>query len=209
MENNSFWSTTQGKATLKFSAWMVFIIILIVVFAINGNDNPNESTTNNTQKEETSTFKNYEEMQSDLLNGCYSYNFRVVSEDNIIIYSGILSATGDIGYKENNEGIIKYSKENGIIYKVLLDQKEEINNLYDESDKAFLDIKTLFANLKEYLYNITKNESTREINYNKEGYKVVVKTNLENITNITITNENKTYELQFTNVGKCDNITNK
>ena len=209
MENNSFWSTTQGKATLKFSAWMVFIIILIVVFAINGNDNPNESTTNNTQKEETSTFKNYEEMQSDLLNSCYSYNFRVVSEDNIIIYSGILSATGDIGYKENNEGIIKYSKENGIIYKVLLDQKEEINNLYDESDKAFLDIKTLFANLKEYLYNITKNESTREINYNKEGYKVVVKTDLENITNITITNENKTYELQFTNVGKCDNITNK
>ena len=64
-------------------------------------------------------------------------------------------------------------------------------------------------NLKEYLYNITKNESTREINYNKEGYKVVVKTDLKNITNITIENENKTYELQFTNVGKCDNITNK
>ena len=38
---------------------------------------------------------------------------------------------------------------------------------------------------------------------------MVVKTDLENITNITITNENKTYELQFTNVGKCDNITNK
>lgn len=207
MENNSFWSTTQGKATIKFAAWMVFIIVLIVVFAINGDNNPNKN--NNTNKEETLTFKNYEEMQNDLLNGCYSYNFRVVSKDNKIIYSGILSATGDIGYKENNEGIIKYSKEDGIIYKVLLDQKEEINNLYDESDKAFLDIKTLFANLKEYLYNITKNESTREINYNKEGYKVVVKTDLENITNITITNENKTYELQFTNVGKCDNITNK
>lgn len=209
MENNSFWSTTQGKATIKFAAWMVFIIVLIVVFAINGDNNPNENKNNNTNKEETLTFKNYEEMQNDLLNGCYSYNFRVVSEDNKIIYSGILSATGDIGYKENNEGIIKYSKEDGIIYKVLLDQKEEINNLYDESDKAFLDIKTLFANLKEYLYNITKNESTREINYNKEGYKVVVKTDLENITKITITNENKTYELQFTNVGKCDNITNK
>ena len=209
MENNSFWSTTQGKATIKFAAWMVFIIVLIVVFAINGDNNPNENKNNNTNKEETLTFKNYEEMQNDLLNGCYSYNFRVVSEDNKIIYSGILSATGDIGYKENNEGIIKYSKEDGIIYKVLLDQKEEINNLYDESDKAFLDIKKLFANLKEYLYNISKNESTREINYNKEGYKVVVKTDLENITNITITNENKTYELQFTNVGKCDNITNK
>ena len=65
------------------------------------------------------------------------------------------------------------------------------------------------VNLKEYLYNITKNESTREINYNKDGYKVVVKTDLKNITNITIENENKTYELQFTNVDKCDNIKNK
>ena len=72
-----------------------------------------------------------------------------------------------------------------------------------------MNINIIFENLKEYLYNITKNESTREINYNKEGYKVVVKTDLKNITNITIENENKTYELQFTNVGKCDNITNK
>ena len=72
-----------------------------------------------------------------------------------------------------------------------------------------MNINIIFENLKEYLYNITKNESTREINYNKDGYKVVVKTDLKNITNITIENENKTYELQFTNVGKCDNITNK
>ena len=109
MDNNSFWSTTQGKATIKFAAWMVFIIVLIVVFAINGDNNPNENKNNNTNKEETLTFKNYEEMQNDLLNGCYSYNFRVVSEDNKIIYSGILSATGDIGYKENNEGISLYN----------------------------------------------------------------------------------------------------
>ena len=72
-----------------------------------------------------------------------------------------------------------------------------------------MNINIIFENLKEYLYNITKNESTREINYNKDGYKVVVKTDLKNITNITIENENKTYELQFTNVGKRDNITIK
>ena len=45
--------------------------------------------------------------------------------------------------------------------------------------------------------------------YNKDGYQVLVKTNLENITEILITNATKTYELQFTNVSICDNITNK
>ena len=41
MKNNSFWSTTQGKSTIKFVAWMIFIIILIVIFAINGKPENN------------------------------------------------------------------------------------------------------------------------------------------------------------------------
>ena len=125
---------------------------------------------------------------------------------NMMRQKRIASSLGD---EETKDGIIKYIKDKDITYKVVLDEKEELQNLYDETDESFLNINIIFKNLKEYLYNITKNESTREINYNKDGYKVVVKTDLKNITNMTIENENKTYELQFTNVDKCDNITNK
>ena len=48
MKDNSFWSTTQGKSTIKFVAWMIFIIILIVIFAINGK--PENNNINNTQE---------------------------------------------------------------------------------------------------------------------------------------------------------------
>ena len=191
MKDNSFWSTTQGKSTIKFIAWMIFIIILIVIFAINGKQENNNINNTQEKNEEIISFEKYETMQDNLLNGCFNYEYKIIEENITTIYTG------------------KKLNDTEITYKVVLDEKEELPNLYDESDKSFLNINIIFENLKEYLYNITKNESTREINYNKDGYKVVVKTDLKNITNITIENENKTYELQFTNVGKCDNITNK
>lgn len=207
---NTFFETKEGKATIKFAAWMIFIVILIVVFAINGNNEQKSDTKeNNNVKEEIRSFKNYEEMVSDLLKSCYNYNFKVTSQENIVIYNGTISNNEDIGYKETSEEIIKYAIIDGITSRIVLDKTAEITNLYDEEDKAFLNIENLFNNLKNYLYSVNKNETKREINYNKDGYQVLVKTNLENITEILITNATKTYELQFTNVSICDNITNK
>lgn len=207
---NTFFETKEGKATIKFAAWMIFIVILIIVFAINGNnEQKNDTKENNNVKEEISSFKNYEEMVSDLLKSCYNYNFKVTSLENIVIYNGNISNNEDIGYKETSEEIIKYAIIDGITSRIVLDKTTEITNLYDEEDKAFLNIENLFNNLKNYLYSVNKNETKREINYNKDGYQVLVKTNLENITEILITNATKTYELQFTNVSICDNITNK
>lgn len=207
---NTFFETKEGKATIKFAAWMIFIVILIIVFAINGNnEQKNDTKENNNVKEEISSFKNYEKMVSDLLKSCYNYNFKVTSSENIVIYNGNISNNEDIGYKETSEEIIKYAIIDGITSRIVLDKTTEITNLYDEEDKAFLNIENLFNNLKNYLYSVNKNETKREINYNKDGYQVLVKTNLENITEILITNATKTYELQFTNVSICDNITNK
>lgn len=207
---NTFFETKEGKATIKFAAWMIFIVILIIVFAINGNnEQKNDTKENNNVKEKISSFKNYEEMVSDLLKSCYNYNFKVTSLENIVIYNGTISNNEDIGYKETSEEIIKYAIIDGITSRIVLDKTTEITNLYDEEDKAFLNIENLFNNLKNYLYSVNKNETKREINYNKDGYQVLVKTNLENITEILITNATKTYELQFTNVSICDNITNK
>ena len=52
--------------------------------------------------------------------------------------------------------------------------------------------------------------------YNRQEIEIISKSAIGKSVNdilneevITIENENKTYELQFTNVGKCDNITNK
>lgn len=198
MENKaSFWQTTQGKSLIKFLAWMFFIIILIIAFSFNKSDN----TKPNNEKEQVSVeFKNYEEMQKDIINATYNYTYIITSDTNKTIYTGTKSKEENIGFKETNEGITKYLVKEDIEYKLVLDEKIQITNLFESDDKAFLDLNILFDNLKEYLYSITKNDIKRQINYNKEGYSVIVETDLNNITYIKINNENKTYELQFTNI---------
>ena len=62
----------------------------------------------------------------------------------------------------------------------------------------------MFNNLNEYLYNVEKNESIRTITYDKDGYGVVVTTNLDNITNINIVTDIGTYDLDFNMIDTCD-----
>ena len=56
------------------------------------------------------------------------------------------------------------------------------------------------------MYSVTKNGDMRTIIYDKEGYQVTVLTDTENITNITITVDTTTYELEFTKIGECATI---
>lgn len=202
--NNTFWSTERGKATGKFIAWMIFIIILVVLFA---RQNVYENNTKeNKTKEETKTFKNYTDMQKELLSSGYDYKYKITNNENIVIYEGNICNSIDNGYKETSEGIIKYKKENNDIRKIVLEEEIVIDDLYEGIDSSFINLDSLFTNLEEYLYNVTKNEQTREIKYNKEGYSVLVNTDLEHITKITINNDTASYELEFTNIGKCANI---
>ena len=88
MKDNSFWSTTQGKSTIKFIAWMIFIIILIVIFAINGKQENNNINNTQEKNEEIISFEKYETMQDNLLNGCFNYEYKIIEENITTIYTG-------------------------------------------------------------------------------------------------------------------------
>ena len=117
----------------------------------------------------------------------------------ITIYNGMKCNNKETWYKETSEGITKYQKEDGKTYKITLNEKEE----YNEEEN---DLSKLFNLLKEYSYNEVKNDTERDIKYNLGTIEVNIKTNLENITNILVIKDNIRYEMQFTNIGICDNI---
>ena len=87
-----------------------------------------------------------------------------------------------------------------------MDNRELITDLYSNFDASYLNLSMLFDNLSEYLYSVEKNTDTRTITYDKEGYQVTVITDTENITNITITVDTTTYDLEFTKIGECATI---
>ncbi len=191
---------TENKNAIQLLIWIFFIVIIFVMFKITNKTEKKEE-----KEENTPVFVNYNDMEINLLNSGYDYKYTITSDTQKEIYEGTMCNDIDIGYKETIDSITKYKIKNGKITKVLLDNEEEIPSIYDDFED-FLNLNTLFTNLKEYPYNIEKNNNERLISYKKDGYQVLVKTNLEYITNITITTTTNNYNLEFTNVGKCVKI---
>ena len=193
---NGFLQTTEGKAFVKMALWLIFIGALLVIFSFRNNDNNNE---NKTTSEEVKSFRSIEEMENDLLKKSLNYKYVINDNENIIIYDGMKCNEEEVWFKETSEGITKYLKENDKVYKVILEEKEE----YTEEES---NLESLFNYLKEYSYNEVKNNEERNIKYNLGTLEVDIKTNFDNIVSISVLKDGVHYEMQFTNIGICDNI---
>ena len=210
MKDNNFWQTEKGKATIKLGLWMVFIAILIVVVLVSERDSINLPVEDDSTPSETETenyeFVNYSDMLDKLLLGNYEYSYTITNETGIYIYTGWKNENKEIGFKEDSTGVIKYYIDDSGTYKVNMDTLEVIDYLYNGVDTSYLDLELLFGNLNEFLYSVTKNEDMRTITYDKSGYQVEVMSDTSDITNITITTDTTTYDLNFTKIGECDTI---
>lgn len=193
---NEFLQSKEGNAFVKLVLWLIFIGFLFFAFAFQKNDNTSKVKDN---KEETKTFKNVEKMENDLLQKSLNYEYVINENETTTIYNGTKCNGKEIWYKETSEGITKYLKESGKIYKVTLNEKEE-------SSEEENDLGKLFDILKGFNFNETINGNIRNIEYNLDTIKVVIKTNLDNIISIMVIKDNVHYEMQFTNIGFCDNI---
>lgn len=196
---NEFLQSKEGNAFVKLVLWLIFIGFLFFAFAFQKNDNTSKVKDN---KEETKTFKNLEKMENDLLQKSLNYEYVINENETTTIYNGTKCNGKEIWYKETSEGITKYLKESGKIYKVTLNEKEESSEEENSLSK-------LFDILKGFNFNETINGNIRNIEYNLDTIKVVIKTNLDNITNIMVIKDNVHYEMQFTNIGFCDNISSE
>ena len=196
---NEFLKSEEGSSFIKLILWLIFIGVLLFVFAFQKKDSDVKVKDN---KEETKTFKSIENMENDLLQRSLSYEYTINDNEIVTIYSGMKCNNKEIWYKETSEGITKYLKESGKIYKVTLNEKEE-------SSEEENDLGKLFDILKGFNFNETINGNIRNIEYNLDTIKVVIKTNLDNIISIMVIKDNVHYEMQFTNIGFCDNISSE
>ena len=211
MDNkNTFWQSERGKTIIKLGLWMIFIVILIAVVIFsdtrsNDIELPPAEETPNTETENYE-FVNYNDMIDKLLLNNYEYTYTITTLDNKYIYTGWKNNNQDLGFKEDVNGITKYFIDETGSYRINMDNRELITDLYSNFDSSYLNLSMLFDNLSEYLYSVEKNADTRTITYDKEGYQVQVTTNTDNITNITIVVDTTTYDLEFTKIGECATI---
>lgn len=213
--NNGFWQTDRGKALIKLLLWMVFIVILIVLVIVserNANseildvDKPENNVTDTPSEPENVEYEAYNTMITNLLANNYEYEYLITTATDSIILTGFKNPDKEIGFKETSSGITKYFIDSTGTYELNMNTSSIIDNLYSEFDSSYLNLELLFNNLNEYLYNTEENVGIRTITYDKDGFQVTVTTDTKNITNVLVTTDTTTYDLNFKNIGECATI---
>lgn len=191
--------TERGRALLKLSRYMIFflgVILLFVIAGFTGGPRPIIPNKSNNQEQE-SLVRSYLEKQQMITSGNYHYEFHITGVMNVN-YTGTVKDGVVEGYKETSEETIKYQIENGKIYSVKMNQKEEYIELYDGLDENLFDFSQLFGKLNATNTFIDNTVSEKVYTYeNIDNYKIVVYTTEAQISKIVIENDELEYEFTF------------
>ena len=191
-------SNNKTSAYIQLGIGLVFIIILVIFVKVNGVK-IDDSKPQNEEKEEVKELTLDEKLSK--LTDNYKYNYEITIGEITYIYNGSKMGLKESGYLKINDNYLNYYKDNNYTYEVKDGGLFQIDNLYSNIDKNYLDI--------EYIKNLIKDhEYTNEDNiytYNLENTQIVINTSEDNITSIQIINENN-YKLEYSEIGNIKEI---
>ncbi len=180
------WKTKRGKALVKLGIWLIIFLVIALILVIYSvfNDNVLKPTPelNYTIEDKYNNF---------LLND-FKYNIIVESDTDTVLYDGKMENNIDTGTRENSVEVIKYTVENGISKKILLNTSEEYD-IYAPYSKDYLDITLVLSKIINLDY--VKVNETFTYTINNDTYKVT--TNDTTITEIIITSNDIKYTYLF------------
>lgn len=194
--------TEKGKALLKLLMYMFFLVIVIIILII-GNRTPmkkNDSIDSRESQymEVTPSTLTYFEKQEKLYKQAYEFTYEITTADKKITFIGKHEPDKIEGIKETEDELIRYSIEEGKIYRLKLSSKEEYENLYEGLDEELFSLKDLFTKLNSIEMKVDLEENFKKYNYTEyNGYDITVTTNELEITNIYIIKDNTTYDFDF------------
>ena len=192
------------SALIKLVLWIVFIVVLVIVSGIsdNNNNNINYPEDNKPPIEENSKIS-LEDKLAKLTNN-YKYKYEIKIGDNLYIYNGAKKDNRESGTLLNNEKTIYYFLENGYVYQVNNGGLDKIETIYDKNiNPELLDVNKIKESIINIEYTIIENKYT----YVLEDKTINIFTTDTDIEKIEIMHSDYSYILEFSNIGKVDNIT--
>lgn len=215
-EENKFmqlWHNKRTHAAMVLGLWMLFLLFVIIISFIGGEATKNENNQNvNTPaiQEEVTEFKDYKEMQAELLKLNFEYEYSITNGNNKVVYKGEKIDNLETGYRETHEETIKYYIDETGLYKVQMDELYALDKLYENIFESLIDPEYIFNTINEQSYLTEESDNTRFYTYkfilDGINYEVVIYTDLENITQINVKFEDNLYELKYTNINQLENL---
>ncbi len=195
------WDNKKTHALICLGIWIIFFLFVYIIVVLpyyDNNDNSMNRVDNSIDNVTTENVITFEGMKNKLLNGEYDYKYTINTSLGKTIYTGSKTQEKDLGYKENSEGLVKYEINNDGIFKINMDEKIPIEDLYIGLNESFFDIQKIY----ELTTNLTENidEEKNEISYENENMKIVFKINEQSILSINIKDNDDDYLLEFSNI---------
>ncbi len=190
------WENKRLHALICLILWAIFIAFIFLILGSFEKNVKTPSNDNNINEEEK--IITFDEMKEKLLHNKFEYKYTLYLSGKNILYYGVKNGLNDSGYKEENDKIIRYVIENEKEYQLIMNTKVEVNNLYEDIDKNFIDLNYVFALLENMNKEI--DEVTESLYYSNDELNIKIKINSENIESIDILKGNDSYFLEFSNV---------
>lgn len=196
------WKHPRWHSLMVLIIWIISLALLMgVVSILNLFSSPKE-TIRETKQENNGL--SYEEKWEKFENNDYTYTYIITQNEEMIKYEGNVKEGINSGYRERKDGIIRYSIENDIVYEVLVQEKKEIQTLYENVETTLLNptsiykmIKTISAEDTDILEEKEKTTYDYNMKIEEEDVKIQVIAEANQIKNITIEKISETYKLDF------------
>lgn len=196
------WKHPRWHSLMVLIIWIIALALLMgVVSILNLFSSPKE-TIKETKQENSGL--SYKEKWEKFENNDYTYTYTITQNEEMIKYEGNVKEGINSGYRERKDGIIRYYIENGMVYEVVVNDKKEIQTLYENVEATLLNpisiyeiIKTISAEDTDILEE--KEQTTYDYNMKIEEEVVKLQVIADNtkIKSITIEKINETYKLDF------------
>lgn len=197
------WKHPRWHSLMVLIIWIVSLTLLMgIVSILNMFSSPKEPVNRETNQK--SNTMSYEEKWQKFARDNYTYTYTITKNEETVKYEGTVKEGIDSGYRERKDGIIRYSIENGIVYEILVNEKKEMQTLYENVEASLLNptsIHELIKNIEANDIDILEENEKTTYNYStqieEESIKIQIVVEKEQIKNITIEKTNETYQLDF------------
>lgn len=193
--------TERGRIKFKLSLYMFFFISVFLLVALTNVFIPpkydRDQDKQNEEKIEETVELTYFQKQEKLLKNDYDYDYKINGEKPIEFIgeskNGIIT-----GYRESHDSLIKYSIENGLAYRLTMDEKVEYPDFYAGLDEELFNLEKLFNKLNQSSAIIEKSDGKKIYTYNKvDEYLYKIITNEKEIKEINIKNDLIEYVFKY------------
>ena len=150
---NKMKETPKGRAYLKLIYWGIFFFVLFVFLILSSlftrdyepvEKKENDSSLTEMPEDEEEVLPTILELESELLNGTYEYEYQVQVNGNDYFFDGEQFLDHEEGYQTSSLGIIHYYLDDTGVYQISGEERVLLTEFYQGMDANLVNLEYIF-----------------------------------------------------------------